>query len=113
MDSGVAQGSSVSVHYDPMLAKLIVHGETREVARLRAIAALRSYAILGIRTNIPFLIGILEHQAFVSASIDTRFLDRESAAIAAAIPTDVPPEVLAAAEAFRPVKESGCPLVSG
>ena len=101
VDSGVAQGSSVSVHYDPMLAKLIVHGETREVARLRAIAALRSYAILGIRTNIPFLIGILEHQAFVSASIDTRFLDRESAAIAAAIPTDVPPEVLAAAEAFR------------
>lgn len=101
VDSGVARGSYVSVHYDPMLAKLIVHGENRETARRRAISALRAYAILGIRTNIPFLIGILEHPAFVSASLDTRFLDRESAAIAAAIPTDVPPEVLAAAEAFR------------
>ena len=101
VDSGVAQDSEVSVHYDPMLAKLIVHGETREVARRRAVAALRAYAILGIRTNIPFLIGILEHPAFVTASIDTRFLDRESATIAAAIPTEIPPAVLAAAEAFR------------
>jgi 3-methylcrotonyl-CoA carboxylase alpha subunit len=90
VDSGVRQGSDVSVHYDPMLAKLIVHAETREAARRRAIAALRSYAILGIRTNIPFLIGILEHRAFVDGTIDTRFLDREGAGIAAAIPTDIP-----------------------
>ena len=44
-----------------------------------AIAALRDYAILGIQTNIPFLLQILEHPQFVDASIDTGFLDRESA----------------------------------
>lgn len=90
VDSGVTMGSDVSVHYDPMLAKLIVHAATREDARRRAIAALRNYAILGIRTNIPFLLQVLEHPQFVAASIDTRFLDREAASLAAQIPTDVP-----------------------
>ena len=98
IDSGVQAGSEVSVHYDPMLAKVIVQGATREVARRRAIAALREYAILGIRTNIPFLLQILEHPQFVKASIDTGFLDREGAALAASIPTTLPPAVLAAVQ---------------
>ena len=90
VDSGVTQGSEVSVHYDPMLAKLIVSAATREEARLRAMAALRAYAILGIRTNIPFLLQVLEHPQFIAAAIDTRFLDREAPSLAAQIPTDVP-----------------------
>jgi 3-methylcrotonyl-CoA carboxylase alpha subunit len=94
VDSGVTAGSEVSVHYDPMLAKLIVHAPSREVARRRAITALREFAILGIRTNIPFLLQILDHQQFVKASIDTGFLDRESATLANAIPTSLPPAVL-------------------
>ncbi len=98
VDSGVRAGSEVSVHYDPMLAKLIVHAMTREEARRRAIAALRDFAILGIRTNIPFLLQIFEHPQFVSASIDTGFLDREGAALAAAIPRDVPSAAMAALE---------------
>jgi acetyl-CoA carboxylase biotin carboxylase subunit len=101
VDSGVRSGSEVSVHYDPMLAKLIVHASTREEARRRAISALREFAILGIRTNIPFLLQILEHQQFVSASIDTGFLDRESAALAARIPGELPPAVLAAIQEHR------------
>ena len=84
-----------------MLAKVIVQGATREVARRRAIAALREYAILGIRTNIPFLLQILEHPQFVKASIDTGFLDREGAALAASIPTALPPAVLAAVQQHR------------
>jgi acetyl-CoA carboxylase biotin carboxylase subunit len=96
VDSGVTTGSEVSVHYDPMLAKLIVHAMTREDARRRAITALRDFAILGIRTNIPFLLQVLEHRQFIDASIDTGFLDRESAALAAAIPADLPPAALAA-----------------
>ncbi|HUQ86120.1 MAG TPA: biotin carboxylase N-terminal domain-containing protein [Vicinamibacterales bacterium] len=96
VDSGVTAGSIVSVHYDPMLAKLIVHASTREDARRRAITALRNYAILGIRTNIPFLLQILEHPQFTNASIDTGFLDREGAALAAAIPRDLPPAATAA-----------------
>ncbi len=93
VDSGVTTGSDVTVHYDPMLAKLIVHAPTREQARRRAIAALRDYAILGIRTNIAFLIQLLEHDVFVDAKIDTRFLDRESAHIADMIPRELPDAV--------------------
>ena len=102
VDSGVTEGSEVSVHYDPMLAKLIVWGETREMARRRAVTALREYAILGIRTNIPFLLGILEHAQFIEAAIDTGFLDREGAAIVAASAGAAMPEAaLAAVNAHR------------
>ena len=58
-----------------MLAKLIVHAATREEARRRAIAALRDYAILGIRTNIPFLLQILEHSS-VRRRVDRHRLPR-------------------------------------
>ena len=71
VDSGVTTGTTVSVHYDPMLAKLIVWGETRETARRRALAALREFAVLGIRTNIPFLLQLLEHEQFIAATLDT------------------------------------------
>jgi len=101
VDSGVKKGSEVSVHYDPMLAKLIVHASTREEARRRAITALRDFAILGIRTNIPFLLEILDHQKFVDASIDTEFLDREGAAIASSIPQEMPNAAALVIEAIR------------
>ena len=100
VDSGVTAGSEVSVHYDPMLAKLIVQAPNREVARRRAIAALREFAILGIRTNIPFLLQILEHPQFIKASIDTGFLDREGSALANAMPQELPAAVIAFARAF-------------
>jgi acetyl-CoA carboxylase biotin carboxylase subunit len=101
VDSGVKKGSEVSVHYDPMLAKLIVHAATREEARRRAIAALRDYAILGIRTNIPFLLQILDHPNFVDASIDTEFLDREGASIGASISQELPQAASQVLEALR------------
>jgi acetyl/propionyl-CoA carboxylase alpha subunit len=101
IDSGVKAGSEVSVHYDPMLAKLIAYASNREDARRRATNALREFAILGIRTNIPFLLQILEHPQFVNAAIDTGFLDRESGALAASIPAELPPAVLAAVSTLR------------
>jgi len=100
VDSGVCEGGEVSVHYDPMLAKLIVWAETRELARHRAIAALRQYAVLGIRTNISFLLKVLQHPDFSSGSIDTGFLDRESAALAQSNPMPLPPEALTALLAY-------------
>jgi len=109
VDSGVKAGSEVSVHYDPMLAKLIVQAPTREDARRRAITALREYAILGIRTNIPFLLQVLEHPQFVSASIDTGFLDRETVALAASISGELPPAVLAAVSTLRTPAASHSP----
>jgi acetyl-CoA carboxylase biotin carboxylase subunit len=82
IDAGVVEGGSVTVHYDPMLAKVIALAETRALAIERLAAALRAYPILGIRTNIPFLLRILEHPRFQAGQIDTGFLDREGAALA-------------------------------
>jgi acetyl/propionyl-CoA carboxylase alpha subunit len=100
IDSGAYEGGEVSVHYDPLIAKLIADGETREIARRRAIEALRDYPILGIRTNTSFLIDVLEHPRFVSGDIDTRFLDGEGAKLRTSAP--VPSEALeVAAELSR------------
>ena len=102
IDSGVIEGGEISVHYDPLIAKLIASGETREAARHRALAALRDFPILGIRTNVAFLIAVLEHPRFVSGDIDTRFLDVEGDALRARVATsEVPGEVIEIAEAMR------------
>jgi acetyl/propionyl-CoA carboxylase alpha subunit len=100
VDAGIGEGTRVPVHYDPLLAKLIAYGETREAARRRALAGLRSYALLGIRTNVPLLLAVLEHPRFVSGEIDTGFLDAERDVL---LPAEegVPAEVLAIADAVR------------
>jgi 3-methylcrotonyl-CoA carboxylase alpha subunit len=82
VDSGVAEGDDVSVYYDPMIAKVIATAETRDLAIARLTAALREFEIGGVRTNLPFLISLLEHPAFRAGAIDTAFLDREGGAIA-------------------------------
>jgi acetyl/propionyl-CoA carboxylase alpha subunit len=101
VDAGVMEGSEVSVHYDPLLAKLIAWGETRDGARRRALAALRSYPILGIRTNIALLIALLEHPRFIAGSIDTGFLDAEGDAIRSHLRNEAPAVVEAIAGAAR------------
>ncbi len=88
VDSGVTEGGEIGIDYDPMIAKLIAWSETREAARRRVVAALRRYPILGIRTNIPFLIGVLEHPAFTEGSLDTAFLDNEGRELSAAVRRD-------------------------
>ena len=95
IDSGFEQGDAVDVNYDPLIAKLVASGETRQAAIGRALAALRHFPILGIRTNIAFLIRLLEDDAFREGRIDTGYIDRHSDRLAAA---DVAPaEALAAA----------------
>jgi acetyl/propionyl-CoA carboxylase alpha subunit len=101
IDSGAYEGSEVSVHYDPLIAKLIADGETRDIARRRAIEALRNYPILGIRTNISFLLDILEHPRFVSGDIDTRFLDTERDTLRGRNTSNIPPEALEIAGLLR------------
>ncbi len=73
-DSGIWSGCEVPVHYDPILSKLVVWDETREQTRKRMVAALRDYAILGVRTNTQFLIDILEHPAFREGATHTGFI---------------------------------------
>jgi acetyl/propionyl-CoA carboxylase alpha subunit len=85
VDSGIAEGDEVSIYYDPMIAKVIATAETRDLAIARLTAALREFSIDGVRTNLPFLIRLLELPAFRAGAIDTAFLDREAGAIAATI----------------------------
>ncbi len=97
IDSGVSEGGIIPVHYDPLLAKLTVAGESRDAAMARARAALRRFPILGIRTNVPFLVRLLEHPDMRSGRIHTRFIE-DHAIDLLAVP-DTPAEALAAAAA--------------
>jgi len=76
-DCGVYEGSEVPIHYDPMIAKLIVWGENRLEAILRLRRALREYDVRGIKTNIPFHQWIVRHPRFMSGDFNTRFIDDE------------------------------------
>ncbi|RRV27691.1 acetyl/propionyl/methylcrotonyl-CoA carboxylase subunit alpha [Pseudomonas sp. o96-267] len=76
IDSGVAEGDSVSPFYDPMLGKLIAWGENREQARLRLLAMLDDTLVGGVKTNLAFLRRILAHPAFAAAELDTGFIPR-------------------------------------
>jgi acetyl/propionyl-CoA carboxylase alpha subunit len=79
IDCGVAQGQTVTAAFDPMLAKLIVHGRDREEARQRAYDALGGLAVLGCETNIGFLRRLTEDPDFAAAELHTGFLDEHPA----------------------------------
>ncbi|MGP3789638.1 acetyl/propionyl/methylcrotonyl-CoA carboxylase subunit alpha [Pseudomonas sp. B392_1p] len=89
VDSGVSEGDSVSPFYDPMLAKLIAWGETREEARLRLLSMLDELAVGGFKTNLPFLRRVLAHAAFAAAELDTGFIPRYHADLLPP-PTELP-----------------------
>ena len=95
IDSGVVEGSDVSVHYDPMIAKVIAHAETRDGAIDRMRAALSGFHILGLPTNIAFLSAVLDSRAFREGRVHTAYLDGEGAALSAPVP--LPAAALAAA----------------
>ncbi|HWI39527.1 MAG TPA: acetyl/propionyl/methylcrotonyl-CoA carboxylase subunit alpha [Burkholderiales bacterium] len=96
IDTGVAQGDEISPWYDPMIAKLIVHGDTRATALARMAAALRDTHIVGPATNVEFLRRICESKAFSGGEIDTGLIERHRAELLRPRGA-VPPEVLAAA----------------
>jgi acetyl-CoA carboxylase biotin carboxylase subunit len=75
-DSGVYEGWTVPLDYDPMLSKLIAYAPNREMAIARMRRALGEYFIGGIKTNLPLFRRILEHPDFVAARLDTGLLDR-------------------------------------
>ncbi len=97
VDAGIREGDAVPVHYDPLLAKLIVQAETRTAAIDRAAAALRAFPVLGIATNIPFLLRVLDHPAFRAGDLHTGFIDEHLDALLDE--PAVPDEAVAAAAA--------------
>lgn len=95
LDSGVESGDSVSMHYDPMLAKLIVHGPDRPAALARLQRALAALDIQGVVTNRGFLQRLASHPAFKAAELDTRFIERHQSSLFA--PREIRAEDLASA----------------
>lgn len=93
IDSGVEEGDEIGSYYDPLLAKLVVHADTRAGALDQMRAALLETALLGVTTNIDFLQDLLPHPAVERGELDTRFVERE---FAWQLP-ELPVEVLAAA----------------
>jgi 3-methylcrotonyl-CoA carboxylase alpha subunit len=85
VDSGIVEGDSVSPFYDPMLAKLIAWGETREEARLRLLAMLGETAVGGFKTNLGFLQRVLAHPSFAAGELDTGFIPRHHAVLLPAL----------------------------
>ncbi|MGQ9425152.1 acetyl/propionyl/methylcrotonyl-CoA carboxylase subunit alpha [Gilvimarinus sp. F26214L] len=75
VDSGIEQGLAVGSHYDPMLAKIIAWGDTRNEARRNLIAALASTELVGFTTNLPFLSRALKTPAFAAGELSTDFVD--------------------------------------
>jgi 3-methylcrotonyl-CoA carboxylase alpha subunit len=113
VDSGVRRGSEVSSYYDPMLAKLIVHAEDREAAIARMEQALQQFAILGVQTNLAYLLAIARHPVFRAGALSTDFLKTHFARWKPA--AELPEEVLLAlaAEAVtRPAVRADRPAVA-
>ena len=73
LDSGIADGSAVSIHYDPMLAKVISYAPTRRRAAQVLAAALAGTRLHGVRTNRDLLVNVLRHQGFLDGATDTAF----------------------------------------
>uniref|UniRef100_A0A336K5K3 CSON001039 protein n=1 Tax=Culicoides sonorensis TaxID=179676 RepID=A0A336K5K3_CULSO len=87
IETGVLEGDEVSIHYDPMIAKLVVWGENRTQALDSLIEKLTDYHITGLDTNINFLIDLARHPSFQSADVHTGFIDQH-------FNTLFPPEVV-------------------
>jgi 3-methylcrotonyl-CoA carboxylase alpha subunit len=81
VDTGVRAGDEISPHYDPMIAKLIVHGEDRPAALRRLAEALSEYEIVGVATNVAFLQRVIAHEAFASGNVDTGLIARHQDAL--------------------------------
>ena len=99
VDHGVRADQHISPFYDPLLAKLIGLGSTREQARQRLLTALADTVVLGIETNRAFVTSVLEHPAFVAGEATTTFIDRHLGAALAVRPA--PGEELVALAAAR------------
>lgn len=101
VESGVESGSEISIHYDPMIAKVVAWADNRETAAAVLADALEHARIHGVTTNRELLVRILRHPEFLSGDTDTHFLTRhDPAALAAPLPTREEGQVAAVAAAL-------------
>jgi len=107
-DSGVTQGARVSADFDSMLAKLIAHGATRELAIARLRQALEDTAMLGVTVNTDFLNRVLAHPAFCAGAVDTGFLERHKAQLRPREWSEEERQALLAAAAAASLESHAC-----
>jgi len=88
VDAGIEEGSQVTPHYDPLLAKVMAHGADRPEARQRLIASLRATCALGVATNRDFLIACLAHARFAAGGATAAFVDEHLADLTASAPSE-------------------------
>jgi acetyl/propionyl-CoA carboxylase alpha subunit len=105
VDSGVVAGQSISVHYDPLLAKLITHAPTRDEALASIAVALRSYDILGLHHNVSFLLRLLERPEVRESRAHTRFIEGHFAELSAP-PDETVARAAAAMAAFAASRDA-------
>ncbi|HET6876189.1 MAG TPA: biotin carboxylase N-terminal domain-containing protein [Jatrophihabitans sp.] len=107
LDAGVQGGSAVSIHYDPMLAKVIAWAPQREQAARALAAALTRARVHGVVTNRDLLVNVLRHQAFLAGETDTAFFDRHGLDTLAAPLASVETERLSALAAALALDAAG------
>jgi 3-methylcrotonyl-CoA carboxylase alpha subunit len=98
IDSGVAEGGSVTPYYDPMIAKVIAHGATRDEALDRLSEALRQTIVAGPKSNVAFLRALANHPDFREGRLDTGLIEREKVTLGA---VEQPVDITAVAAAAR------------
>jgi 3-methylcrotonyl-CoA carboxylase alpha subunit len=98
VDGGVRQGDAITPYYDPMVAKLIVHGADRDQARRRMLQVLAETRVVGVQTNVAFLGRLMRDEAFAAADLDTGLIERRRATLLPP-PAEASPVVLALASA--------------
>lgn len=81
LDTGIAEGSDVGIHYDPMMAKIIAHAPSREEARRQLVRALERLCLLGVHSNQGQLLSILKHPDFAEAKVHTGWLNEQEIAV--------------------------------
>jgi 3-methylcrotonyl-CoA carboxylase alpha subunit len=113
-DAGVEAGDEVSLHYDPMLAKLVVYAPDRAAAVRRLRRALREYVVLGVSTNLPLLRRVADHRAFAAGETTVRFLEEHGLEETPPEPGIIPREaVLLAAVGELSLGASAEPFAAG
>jgi acetyl-CoA/propionyl-CoA carboxylase, biotin carboxylase, biotin carboxyl carrier protein len=107
LDTGITQGQPITTAFDPMLAKLIAHGNDREEARQRMLSALKQFVLLGCETNVAFLRRLIAHAAFRDGDVHTGFIDAHPEIAAAPIDEAKLHRMLAiGALSVRPVRDA-------
>lgn len=112
-DRGVDEKGEISVYYDPMISKLIAWGQSRPEAIHRMERALREYEILGVKTNIPFCLFVLQHPKFIDGEYDTHFIPNYFLPERLETPTTEEVEAAALVVALLESKTVGASFVTG